>query len=152
MFLAHFGPFFSILGQKNFFLRKFGSVTRNFIWVSSTMPNFRKNLWYNYKKMAGQEDWWKYGQTLFYRALPATAKGPKTDWHEDIYMDTKTKKKFKRSTLSLVNAGPPDWVSVLFTKCGGCHPNGLIVASSHKVKQIIIILKFIYLKANSLFC
>ena len=65
-------------------------------------------------------------------------------------MDTKTKKKIKKPTLSLVNAGPPDRVSVLSTKCGGCHPKGLIVASSHKIKQIII-LKFIYAKANSLF-
>ena len=32
-----------------------------------------------------------------------------------------------RPTLSLVNAGPPDRVSVISTKCGGCHPNGLIV-------------------------
>ena len=67
-------------------------------------------------------------------------------------MDTKTKKKkLKKPTLSLVNAGPPDIVSVLSTKCGGCHPKGLIVASSHKIKQIII-LKLLYAKADSLFC
>ena len=64
----------------------------------------------------------------------------------------KQRKKFKTTTLSVVNAGPLDRVSVLSTKCGGCHPKGLIVASSHKIKQIIIILKFIYAKANSLFC
>ena len=64
----------------------------------------------------------------------------------------KERKTFKKPTLSLVNAGPPDIVSVLSTKCGGCHPKGLVVASSHKIKQIIIILKFIYAKANSLFC
>ena len=63
----------------------------------------------------------------------------------------KQRKKFKKPTLSLVNAGPPDRVSVLSTKCGGCHPKGLIVASSHKIK-LIIILKFIYAKANSPFC
>ena len=32
MFLAHFGPFFSILTQKKFSLRKSGSVTHNFIY------------------------------------------------------------------------------------------------------------------------
>ena len=48
-------------------------------------------------------------------------------------MDKKNKEKnFKKPTLSLVNAGPPDRVSVLSTKCGGCHPKGLIVASSRK--------------------
>ena len=61
-------------------------------------------------------------------------------------------KKLKNPTLSLVNAGPPDRVSVLSTKCGGCRPNGLIVASSHKIKQIIIILKLLYAKADSPFC
>ena len=34
--------------------------------------------------------------------------------------------------MSLVNAVLPDRVSVLSTKCGGCHTKGLIVASSHK--------------------
>ena len=63
----------------------------------------------------------------------------------------KQRQKIKKPTLSLANAGPPDKVSVLSTKCGGCHPKGLIVASSHKIK-LIIILKFIYAKANSPFC
>ena len=63
----------------------------------------------------------------------------KTDCHESIQMDTKTKEKSKKPTLSLVNASPPDRVSVLSTKCGGCHPKELIVASSHKIKPIIII-------------
>ena len=39
------------------------------------------------------------------------------------------KKNLKKPTLYLVNAGPPDRVSVLSTTCGGCHPKGLIVAS-----------------------
>ena len=51
-------------------------------------------------------------------------------------MDKKTKKKIKKPTLSLVYAGSPYRVS---TKCGGCHPKELIVASSHKIKHIIII-------------
>ena len=54
-------------------------------------------------------------------------------------MDTKTKQKnLKKPKLSLFNAGPPNRVSILFTKCGGCHPKALIVASSYKIKQIII--------------
>ena len=59
----------------------------------------------------------------------------------------KQRKKFKK-TISLL---PMPVTSVLSTKCGGYHPKGLIVASSHKIKQIII-LKFIYGKANSPFC
>ena len=59
-------------------------------------------------------------------------------------MDTKTKrKKSKKPRLSLVNAGPADRVSVLSTKCGGCYPKGLIVVSSHKIQQIIIIMTII---------
>ena len=67
-------------------------------------------------------------------------------------MEKNKEKNFKKPTLSLVNAGPPDRVSVLSTKCGGCHPKGLIVASSYKIKQIIIMLKFLYAKADSPFC
>ena len=51
---------------------KSGSVTQNFIWVSSTTPEIRKN-WYNSKKMPWQvEVGQKEGQTLFHRTLPAT--------------------------------------------------------------------------------
>ena len=39
----------------------------------------------------------------------------KSDSHEDIQMGTKS----KNPILSLANAGPPDRVSVLFTKYGG---------------------------------
>ena len=63
----------------------------------------------------------------------------------------KQRKTFKKPTLYLVNPGAPDRVTVLSTKYGGFRPKGLIIASSHKIKQIII-LKFIYAKANSLFC
>ena len=45
----------------------------------------------------------------------------------------KQKKSLKTNTD--VNAGPPDRVSVLSTKCGGCHLKGLIVASSYKIKK-----------------
>ena len=47
----------------------------------------------------------------------------------------KKKKKSIKPTLSLVNAGPPDRVSVLSTKCGGCYPKGLIVASLYKINN-----------------
>ena len=63
----------------------------------------------------------------------------KTDWDEDIQMDTKTKKKPKKPTLPHVNPGLPERVSVLSTKCDGCHTKGLIVASSHNIKKIVII-------------
>ena len=53
-------------------------------------------------------------------------------------MDTKTKKNIKKPTLSLVNAGPPDRVSVLSTKCGECHLKGFTVASLYKIKIIIM--------------
>ena len=65
----------------------------------------------------------------------------------------KKRKKFEKLTLSVVvNTGLPESLSLLSTKCGGCHPKGLIFTCSHKIKQIIIILKFIYAKANSPFC
>ena len=54
-------------------------------------------------------------------------------------MDTKKKpKSLKKKKRSLFNAGPRNRVSILLTKCGWCHPKGLIVASSYKIKQIII--------------
>ena len=52
------------------------------------MIQLQENAWTD-GLMEGRKD----GQTLFYRALPATTEGPETDWHEDIHMDTKTKKK-----------------------------------------------------------
>ena len=62
----------------------------------------------------------------------------KTDWHTDGHKKKKKKKNLKNPTLSLVNAGPRNTVSILSTNCEGCHPKGLIVASSYKIKQIII--------------
>ena len=116
------------------------------------MIQFQENAWTE-GRMEGQKD----GQTLFYRTFPATPGVQKLTDMKTYRWTQKQRKKIKKPTLSLVNAGPPDRVSVLSTKCGGCHPKGLIVASSHKVKQIItiiiiIILKFIYGKANSWFC
>ena len=129
------GLFSQFWGKKNFFLRKLGSVTHNFIWVSSTMPNFRKNVWYNYKKMPGQKDWWKDGRTsrpYFIGPFRLPLRFQKLTDMKTYIWTQKQRKKFKRPTLSLVNAGPPDRVSVLSTKCGGCHPNGLIDASSQR--------------------
>ena len=34
--------------------------------------------------------------------------------------------------MAIVNAGPPDTVSVVSTRYGGCHPKGLIAVSSYK--------------------
>ena len=98
--------------------------------------------------MPGQKD----RQTLYYRTFPATPGVQKLTDMKTYRWTQKQRKKIKKPTLSLVNAGSPDRVSVLSTKCGGCDPKGPIVASSHKIKQLIIILKFIYAKANSLFC
>ena len=46
-------------------------------------------------------------------------------------------KKSVKPTLPLVNAGLPDRVSALSTKCGGCHPKRLIVASLYKINNVI---------------
>ena len=141
-------------GKKNFSWDRLYHAQLH-IWVSSTMSNFRKNLWYNYKKMPGQMAWWKDGRTdrpYFIGPFPLPPRVQKlTDMKTYIWHKNK-EKKIKRPALPLVNAGPPARVSVLSTKCEECHPNGLTVASSRKIKQIIITLKFIYAKANSLFC
>ena len=98
------------------------------------MIEFQENAWTE-GQMEGQD-----GQTLFYRTFPATPGFQKlTDIKTYRWTQKRKKKKIKKPTLSLVNAGPPDRAPVLSTKCGGCHPKGLIVASSLKVKQIIII-------------
>ena len=43
LFLAHFCLIFPIFEAKKIFSEKSGSATHNFIWVSSSMPKFRKN-------------------------------------------------------------------------------------------------------------
>ena len=62
-----FGPFLVHLpnfgGQKHF-SRKSGSVTHNFIWVSSTMPKFFKKRWYNSNKISRKKDRRKDGQKV----------------------------------------------------------------------------------------
>ena len=94
--------------------------------------------------MEGQKD----GQTLFYRTSPATPWVQKLIDMKTYRWTQKQRKKIEKPTLSLVNAGPPDRVYVLSTKCGGCHPRGSIVASSHKVKQIILIIILVLLGKN----
>ena len=81
MFLAHIGPFFSILGQKIFFLRNPALSRTTSYEFPSTMPNFRKNLIQLQENASaeGLMEGWKDGQTLFYRTLSAAAEGPKTD-------------------------------------------------------------------------
>ena len=95
---------------------------------------FQENVWTE-GRMEGQD-----GQTLFYRTFPATPGVRKLTDMKTYRWTQKQRKKISKPTLSLVNAGPPDRVSVLSTKCGGCHSKGLIVASSYKVKQIIILI------------
>ena len=104
------------------------------------MIQFQENAW------AGLMEEQKDGQTRLYRTFPATPWVQKlTDMKTYRWTKKQRRKKFKKPTLSLVNAGPPDRVSVLSTKCGGCHPKGLIVASSYKVKQIIILIGILVL-------
>ena len=55
------------------FYEKYGSVTHNYIWAHKTMLSFRKKP-IPRKLMDGR----KHGQTLFYRTLPAEARGPIT--------------------------------------------------------------------------
>ena len=88
------GPFSPFLGKKDF-PGKSSSVMHNFIWVSSTMPKFRKSWWYNSKKTPGrQKDGWKdgriEGQTLLYRNVPATSKGPLMQIQKTAYLCVKT--------------------------------------------------------------
>ena len=53
--------------------------------------------------------------------------------------------------MSVVNAGPLHAVSVLSTRCGGCHPKALIVASSYKIKQTIIIITTTRIYTNNFY-
>ena len=56
---------------------------------------------------------------------------------------TQKQRSSKKPTMSVINAGPPRYiVSALSTKCGGCRPKGLIVASLYKIKIMIAILLF----------
>ena len=55
----------------------------------------------------------------------------------------KQRKIFKKPNNVFYQCWSPGYiVSVLFTKCGGCHPKGLIVASSYKIKIMITIFLF----------
>ena len=105
--------------------------------------------------MPGQKDRWKDGRTdrpYFKGPFQLPPWVQKLTDMKTYRWTQKERKEFKKTTLSLVDAGRPDRVSVLSTKCGGCHPKELIVASSHKIRQIKILSKFIYAKANSPFC
>ena len=105
--------------------------------------------------MPGQKDRWKDGRKdrPYFKGPFQLPPGVQKLTDMKTYRWTqKERKEFKKTTLSLVDAGRPDRVSVLSTKCGGCHPKELIVASSHKIRQIKILSKFIYAKANSPFC
>ena len=54
---------------------------------------------------------------------------------------TQKQRKILKNQHCLLSFWSPRYrVSVLSTKYGGCHPNGLIVASLHKINIIIIII------------
>ena len=64
----------------------------------------------------------------------------KTDRHEDKQMATKTKEKSDKTNTVFYQCWSPRYrISALSAKCGGCNPKELIVASSHKIKQVTII-------------
>ena len=82
MFLAHIGPFFSIMGQKKFFPQKIRLCHAQLHMSFYHHAKFQKKLMIQLQENAWAEglmEGWKDGQTLFCRALPATAEGPKTD-------------------------------------------------------------------------
>ena len=73
-FLPIFGLFSQILSH--IFPPGTPAVTHSFIWVSSTMTQFKKKLMIQLQENAlteGRTEGW----TLFYRTLPATTGGPK---------------------------------------------------------------------------
>ena len=141
------GPFFAILGQKNFSQKALSPTTSNEYLAlcqisektNDTIP--RKCL---DRRMEGSTDPILQDPSSYCRGSKNLLTWRHTDGKKN------KEKNFKKPTLSLVNAGPPDRVSVLSTECGGCHPKGLIVASSHKIEEIII-LKLFYAKADSPF-
>ena len=77
----------------------------------------------------------------------------KNDWHEDKQLKKKANKNLKKPALSVASvcvsvcllSMPVIWspryrVSVLSTKCGVCHPKGIILASLYKIMIIITII------------
>ena len=60
--LGLFWPFLVIFARWEIFLKKSRSVTHNHIWVSNTMPSFRKKLMYQLREKSwtdGRTDGWK---------------------------------------------------------------------------------------------
>ena len=57
LFLAHFWSTFPILG-KNFFSGKSSSIRHNIIWISDTMPKFRKKLMVQFQVNAQTDGRW----------------------------------------------------------------------------------------------
>ena len=52
-----------------------------------------------------------------------------TDWVTYRQTDGHKKERKSKTPTLLPMLVPRYWVSVLSTRCGGCHPKGLIVAS-----------------------
>ena len=70
--------------------------------------------------------------------------------HKQIDEHKKWKSK-KTSTVCCQYWSPRYIVFVLSSRCGGCYPKGIIVASSYKIKQIIIIITIIGISTNITF-
>ena len=61
-------------------------------------------------------------------------------------------KNLKKTAISVCQCWSPRYrVSVLSTRCEGCHPKGLIVTSSYKIKQTITIITITRISTNKTF-
>ena len=100
------GPFFQFWAKTNF-SQKIQLCHAQLHWVSSTMPNFRKNLWYNSKKMPEQKDGWKDRRTDIpyfigpFRLLPGS-KNWLTWRHADVHKNKEKKIKNQHCLLSML--------------------------------------------------
>ena len=69
------------------------------------MIQFKENTWTD-RRMEGWKDRWKDGQTLFYRTLLATARGPKIDV-PSAYSFTSDIKLLERSFIYIKTSDRP---------------------------------------------
>ena len=99
--------YWPILGEKNFFSENPAlSCTTTYEFLAPCQISEKKcleNAWTE-GRMEGQRD----GQTLFYRTFLATPWVQKLTDMKTYRWTQKQRKKMKKPTLSLVNAGPPD--------------------------------------------
>ena len=79
LFLVHFCPIFPILGAKKIFLEN-PALSRTTLYGFLAPYQIFKKLMIQFKENAqtdGQRGRRKDGQTIFYRTLPGTIRGPK---------------------------------------------------------------------------